>query len=140
MEWKDEYLIGVEHIDEQHKSLFAKANELAEIVNRTPENKQAITEAMLFLKRYALRHFADEEKYQKSIGYADLVNHQALHRALVADLLRQEEILAQSDYSANDVKSLIAYLSAWMLDHVVNSDLLIRDYKPSSRETVKPGF
>jgi len=123
IEWKDEYLIGVEHIDAQHQSLFAKVVEFSEIVEAGVEkNKEEIIAGIKFLKEYALKHFADEEAYQKSINYPEFSEHQAQHKSFVQTVLNTERELKASNYAEGDVYKLLNTLSVWLVFHVANSD------------------
>lgn len=121
--WRDEYCIGVDIIDTQHKSLFAKTAELAEKLEEGLEkNKQAIIEGIMFLKQYALQHFADEEAYQKSIDYKGFNEHQAQHKSFIQTLLQHERALKASNFAEEDVQALMKALSNWLVFHVANSD------------------
>ena len=68
MPWTPSLSVGVDHIDEQHKTLFEKAEKLFE-AGRNHESKQYIGELLVFLDRYTKEHFAEEEKYMLKIGY-----------------------------------------------------------------------
>ena len=121
--WKDEYCIGVDVIDTQHKALFAKTAELAEKLEEGLEkNKQSIIEGILFLKQYALQHFADEEAYQKSINYSGFNEHKAQHKSFIQTLLQHERALKASNFAEGDVQALMKVLSNWLVFHVANSD------------------
>jgi len=121
--WKNEYLIGVEHIDIQHQSLFAKVAEFSEIVEAgVEENKEDIIAGIKFLKEYALKHFADEEAYQQSIDYPEFAEHQAQHKSFVQTVLNTERELKASDYAESDVRKLLNTLSVWLVFHVANTD------------------
>jgi hemerythrin-like metal-binding protein len=123
IEWKDEYLIGVEHIDNQHQSLFAKVVEFSEIVEAgVEENKEEIIAGIKFLKEYALKHFSDEEAYQQSINYPEFPEHQAQHKSFVQTVLNTERELKASNYAEVDVRKLLNTLSVWLVFHVANSD------------------
>jgi len=63
--WRDDLCLGDEKIDKQHESLFLKAMELYRAATSTGEDrKQKCVEIILFLKDYAIQHFADEEAYR----------------------------------------------------------------------------
>ena len=121
--WKDEYCIGVDKIDEQHKNLFAKTVELERIIELgVDEKKNAIIETIVFLKDYALSHFSDEETYAKSIDYLGFDGHQAQHKAFIQTLLRHEKEMKDTDFSEDSVRKFSQTLKVWLLFHVTNSD------------------
>jgi len=124
--WKDDYLLGVDHIDEQHRSLFSKTEELITLVEDGVEkNKPAIIEIIVFLKGYALSHFRSEQEYQESIKYEDMANHLTEHKAFIKTVLKHEQILLASDFEEENVKSFTETLASWLVNHVAGSDQLI---------------
>ena len=69
--WKEEYRIGVDMIDEQHRQLFDKIEHLLEIAKggSWESNRRECMEIIDFLVRYTIIHFETEEKFQKEKGY-----------------------------------------------------------------------
>jgi len=121
--WRESLCIGDEVIDEQHRQLFKKAGELLAEVNSTKtERKQKCVEIILFLKDYAIAHFADEEAYQKSIGYKDFDMHKKIHDEFKKDVGHHEQKLIASDFADNDVREFTGMLIAWLLYHVSEAD------------------
>jgi len=121
--WREALRIGVDNIDEQHEGLFKKALELLDAVNSTgEERKQKCISIILFLKDYAIRHFADEEAYQESIGYKDFALHKKIHDEFKKDIGVQEKLLVESDFADKVVKEFTGMLIAWLLYHVSDAD------------------
>jgi hemerythrin len=121
--WKESLCIGVDIIDRQHKALFAKADELLkEFHNSGAGHKQKYIDAVLFLKDYAVNHFAEEEAYQKSIGYKYFESHKKLHVNFIANVLEHEKNMLASDFADKDVKAFTGMLIAWLLHHIAESD------------------
>ena len=130
--WRDDLCLGDEKIDKQHESLFLKAMELYRAATSTGEDrKQKCIEIILFLKDYAIQHFADEEAYQKSIGYKDFEMHKRIHDEFKKDVGVQEKLLVDSDFADDVVKGFTGLLIAWLVYHVSDADQRI------VRETVK---
>ena len=129
--WKDEYLIGVDVIDTQHKSLFAKTGELIDLsAEGFDENKDRIIEVIVFLKQYALQHFKDEEAYQKEINYSEYNEHQAQHKSFIQTVITSERVLKASNFAEEDVLKFTDTLVKWLVYHVANSDQKIVGKKP----------
>ena len=123
MLWKETLRIGVDSIDEQHKELFRRTDVLMkEIFVAGVDYKQKCMSAIQFLKDYTVKHFADEEAYQKSIGYKDCEAHKKLHEKFVQTLLIHEEKMAGSDFASKDVKEFIGMIVAWLLYHISDAD------------------
>ena len=139
MLWKDKLCIGVEAIDEQHKELFEKTEELLREVHDSVENrKQECIAAILFLKGYAVKHFTMEEAYQKSIGYTEFDAHKKLHEKFVETVLQHEKKMVESDFAEKDVKEFTGMLIAWLLYHVSDSDQKIGEFaRKETREQLE---
>ena len=128
--WNESFRIGVENIDRQHKELFKKTEELLiEVRNESVEyadRKEKCISTILFLKDYAVKHFADEEAYQISINYKDFDAHKKLHEKFVETVLQHEKKLTESDFAKTDVSEFAEMLVAWLLYHVVDADKKIK--------------
>jgi len=121
--WKESYSIGVDFIDQQHKELFKKVEELLiEIRSNGLRHKERCIETIVFLKEYALNHFADEEAYQLSTGYKEHDSHKKQHEKFVEILLRHEKKMAASDFAEKDVIEFLEMLFKWLSFHVADAD------------------
>ena len=69
--WKDDYKLGVQLIDDQHKKLFEICGRAYDLLKNEVyiDKYDRIVEIIEELKQYALYHFKSEEEYMKSIGY-----------------------------------------------------------------------
>ena len=132
MFWKDSLKIGVDNIDEQHMTLFSKVNlligclrtsRLIDGLDHTGEyQKEKIISTILFLKEYAVTHFADEEAYQISINDANYLEHKKLHEHFIATVLKHEKKMMASDFAYMDVCEFTGTLLAWLTYHVSDVD------------------
>ena len=121
--WKDSLRIGVDLVDEQHRELFRITEELLkELRGSGEQRKQKCISTVHFLKDYAVKHFADEEAYQKSIGYKGFDAHKKLHDRFRETVLHHESNMAESDYADKDIKAFIGMLIAWLLYHIADAD------------------
>jgi hemerythrin-like metal-binding protein len=124
--WKESYRIGVITIDEQHKGLFAKTeellNEVKDGVAGCAAHKQKCISTILFLKDYAVKHFDDEEAYQKLVGCAGFEAHKKMHEKFVTAVLDHEKRMVESDFSEKEIRAFTGMLVAWLLYHVADTD------------------
>ncbi|MDR0272332.1 MAG: hypothetical protein LBI27_03340 [Clostridiales bacterium] len=138
MLWKPKFCIGEGLIDEQHEALFKKVGELLDDVNMSVEiRKQECIDAILFLKDYAVKHFAAEEAYQKRIGYPDFDAHKDLHEKFVKTVLWNEKKMVTEDFSEKSVKSFTGMLVAWLLYHVADADQKIGEFAKQTKTEVQ---
>ena len=120
--WKESYRLGVPEIDEQHYALFQTADRLFRTIRGDYAvcRREAYAEIIGFMKEYVVRHFADEEMYQASIGYAGLEAHRKEHRAFTKKVADYEKRFLAEDYSAESVKDFAGTLAAWLIYHVAD--------------------
>lgn len=133
-EWKDDYKIGVEIIDNAHKQLFSIVSRILRNFTDADfeRNKMTCIEAIKYLKNYTIQHFAEEEEYQRSIGYSGYVNHKKVHdnmRDVVVPALERE--ITQSRYSRESMEHFVGACAGWLAAHVLIEDQAITGKVPS---------
>jgi hemerythrin len=118
--WKDEYSVGFEPIDAQHKQLVAAINGLIQ-----GSRRGAAAADVAFIKtlksaiEYAQTHFSTEEKYMLQAAYPDLAEHKKQHEAFVAEIVIQ---LRAFESGKNEPSVLLTFLKDWLLDHIAVMD------------------
>ena len=134
--WKDEYKLGIELLDTQHKQLFSLVNKLYE-----PENQQMTKEELAGIlyafSDYMNVHFKDEEEYMSSIGYPGLLEHIQLHNELVNYLTSVIKTHAKVDILRTKMRLLAKRV---LIDHVVHEDIKIKLFEISKANPDKLFF
>lgn len=122
-EFSDDYLIGIDLIDREHRHLFALVERANHIVRNWSEehNYDEITNILKELKEYTEIHFADEESYMRSINYE---GYEAQKRAHDAFISRLEELdLKKIEENPKEyLSSLIEFLLGWLINHILQVD------------------
>lgn len=122
-EFTDEYLIGVELIDSEHKELFSivdKANRLVKSYNEA-SGYDKILDILDNLKEYTKKHFADEEEYMERIGYDGLDAQKRAHDAFIQKLENID--LSEIDENPQEsLQQLLEFLLGWLVNHILNTD------------------
>ena len=77
--WSEEYNIGVDVIDKEHKRLFKIINKLFAFGEEEKKSQWACQEGIKYFKEHTMKHFAEEENYMKSINYSGFETHRRLH-------------------------------------------------------------
>jgi len=125
--WIDEYELGLESLDAQHKQLFSLVNKLYDPENRhmTEEELAGILYAF---SDYMNVHFKDEEEYMLSIGYPGLLEHIQLHNELVNYLTSVIKTPAKVDIIKTKMRLLAKRI---LVDHIVHEDIKIKQFEIS---------
>lgn len=124
--WKDEYLIGIKEIDEQHKRLFEIANEAYDLLknNIYVDKYDKIVTILEGLREYTIFHFNSEEKYMESIGYKRLFSQKIEHSKFIEklDKVNLDEIDNNQD---EYIISILEFVVDWIDSHILTTDKLI---------------
>ncbi|MDR1605310.1 MAG: bacteriohemerythrin [Gracilibacteraceae bacterium] len=121
--WKESYAVGHELIDSQHMELFRMTDDLVDVLRRQEaDSRDACARALVFLKEYVVKHFADEEALQAKLGYEGLAAHCLLHRDFVATVAEYERKLIESRFDLQIVQQFTGKLIGWLIYHVVRED------------------
>jgi hemerythrin len=122
-EFSDEYCLGHDLIDNEHRQLFKlidKANRLV----RDGVDEAHIDELMAIfaeLKTYTEYHFSDEEEYMESIHYEGLEAQKRAHSAFISKIadIRKEDV---ENNPQEYMQSMVEYLLGWLINHILYTD------------------
>ncbi len=131
MIWKEKYRIGVPAIDAQHEELFRRVTVFVEALRSGGSWEQkmpVVNDTLAFMKEYVITHFADEEAYQKSVGYPGFAEHKKVHEDMVAYVGQVAEAYVQAGCPETLMQQFAGKLLAWLINHVAASDQKIGDY------------
>ena len=73
IEWKPEYNVHIDTIDQQHKKLVAIINELYELLTDETGVKEYISKIIDDLKEYTIYHFSTEEDLMKNSSHPNFL-------------------------------------------------------------------
>ena len=119
LDWKDEYCIGNESIDAEHKRLFDIANEILNINNPLMETPRI---ALLVKELYGhmREHFVHEEAHMESVSFDEIEEHKTMHKSIVTEM---NDVLKMSkDYIQLD-NLLVILMKEWVLKHIAEEDI-----------------
>ena len=122
IEWSDEYSVGVDAIDTQHKTLIEMTNQLIDTPN-IDSNSEIIDEMLNNMIKYATTHFVDEERLMERHDYPNFEAHQKQH---VAFMVKTEEFcrIEEGAFVVHNFSDEVCkYLRDWWVNHIVASDL-----------------
>jgi hemerythrin len=119
IQWTEELATGIERIDAQHRDLYAQVASLHDAM-RTHQLDR-VPAVLGGLQRYALEHFATEEREMEVRGYPRLAAHRVLHRNFVDEFLRQRALLSDG-VTLSGVVGLSVWLTDWLREHVRKED------------------
>ena len=137
-QFTEDCLIGIQEIDEEHKTFFALINDAHSLLAAPDVNIKLVAGATLKrLREYANTHFAHEEAYMKKIGDPELASQKQEH----ADFTEKMNAVSVEGLDDGAIKQtmedLLQYLSRWLFRHIIGSDSLIGKFESQFAFTSK---
>jgi hemerythrin-like metal-binding protein len=127
LNWTEEYSVGVQEFDNQHKKLMAIINKLFTLYTEKKFSNIDVNPIFAELNDYANIHFSTEEHYFNLYNYPQKAEHLAMHAAH-----RKKMIELKNEYDAeNSEKTLFAisnFLNEWWIWHINNADKEYTNY------------
>ncbi len=121
--WDDQLAIGHPEIDAQHRTWVETANHLLSL-ERPSEDPVGFQDAITELVDYTAYHFATEEAFMERVGWQRLQEQRRAHAAIAANL---RGLLGKEEFEDTFMADLKDLLSAWVIDHIIQEDLLLRE-------------
>lgn len=119
--WSDNYSVHIRAIDSDHKELFGTVNQLHEAIEqRRPHEEVSFT--INLLARYVKEHFAREEQIMAQYGYPRLAQHKGQHQRL-KHMVQAIRRIHDEAPDRLDPKKLLTFLSDWLTNHIIRSDM-----------------
>lgn len=124
--WHDNYKIGVDFIDKEHKQLFSTMNKLLTISESEDKSEWACREGVKYLKNHTIQHFEHEEEYMRSIQYSEYEIHKRLHDNFRKNTLPAlEKEMNEMQYSLDSIRHFLGVCIGWVVAHTQTEDLAI---------------
>jgi hemerythrin len=109
--WTDDYSVGDEILDNQHKHLFELGNQIQDT------DKSSARKYVMELYKYIRTHFIHEERHMQSSQYPFIEKHKTLHEQLITDLNELTQ-----NFTIDDFDLLVVFLHDWFIKHVLMED------------------
>jgi len=128
-EFKRDYLVGNEQIDEEHKKLFTIAAKFFKEHEDKNVKLQTIKDALKELSEYMKFHFDHEEEFMQTIPFHDFVQrHKKLHETIINDFNRLIQLIPKLDTDAIELE-LTHFIEVNLIHHIVVEDKKIVEYQ-----------
>lgn len=127
MQWTAELATGVAEIDNQHKEIFSRFDQLFAACSEG-RGKEEVLRLLLFLEEYVKEHFTAEERLQMRHGYPDYAAHRAEHARFMADVDRLTREFRAEGATLPLVIMTNKTLSSWLVQHITRTDMAFANY------------
>jgi len=117
--WKEEYSVGVETLDLDHKKLISLLNQFNTAYNYAMSEEYEL-QALKDLTNYTKYHFTREEKMMADCHYPELEAHQKQHQIMIDEIHKVEEKYQALGHDAFEEVS--EFLTDWLINHINGTD------------------
>ncbi|KLU65558.1 MULTISPECIES: hemerythrin family protein [Desulfosporosinus] len=126
LEWKEEYSIGVEQIDEQHRHLFEIGNKIYDLLENYlyVDKYDRIVSIIQELKDYTKYHFQAEEDYMIELKYPRYFSQKVEHDDFIQKIEGVDLESLDRDQDKH-IREILTFVFDWVLEHILKKDMLI---------------
>jgi hemerythrin len=126
IKWKDDYLIGIQLIDDQHKELFRIAGKAYDVLNDdfSLDKYDKIVTILEELKEYAVYHFRSEEQYMASIHYKRLFSQKVEHDDFI-NRINNVDLRKIDENQDKYLLEILNFIVEWTSEHILKKDIEI---------------
>ncbi len=138
MMWKEQYRLGMEEVDRQHKELFERLSSFIQTVRsddmeweeKIPEVKKTLE----FMQEYVVEHFDSEEEFQQEIEYPGYEEHHEIHERFKSEIADFADRFKEKGFEEELAQEFSGKLMAWLINHVTGDDQKISEYLEEKQE------
>lgn len=120
--WSDDYSIGIQSIDDQHRGLILLINRFGDALF-VSKSKTEIAKAFDQLLDYTVTHFKTEEELMEKYNYPEREKHIHEHHRLT-----QEVLELNKDKQYIFPTNIIEFLNSWLINHILETDKSLGEF------------
>ena len=132
-QFTEDCLIGINEIDEEHRTLFQMINEAFDLLSERSNAQMVLKNLLPNLKDYAATHFAHEESYMKKINDPELPRQEKEHAQFTEKVNSYNFDTLSEENAFSAAEEILTFLVRWLYSHILGSDIMIG--KISAKET-----
>ena len=119
IEWNDEFNLGIEAIDSEHRALVELINALHDAMSAGAERANIVA-GLSAIYTLVSEHFAREEALMRESRYMAYAEHKEDHEVLLDDLREiLDDVRADGEYAEGRLSADLQY---WFSDHFSTHD------------------
>lgn len=126
LNWTEEYAVGVEELDRQHREIVTLLNEWAERTELTSATAEFAELLSVTLEKIT-SHLKYEEALLRKHGYPDIEHHVELHNKLL-DTIEDVSIEVASTSRGSALPIVDCLSREWWKHHILEEDMKYRAF------------
>lgn len=129
--WTDQFSVGINQIDEEHKKLVQLINGLHDHM-LAGDAKEIMGKVLDRVIQYTAMHFATEEKLMRQYNYPGAVAHFAEHKKLVTTAVDLQKKFNSGTHTIT--METMSFLRDWLQHHIRESDKVLGKFLATKGE------
>jgi len=125
--WSEDFEIGFERVDEQHRRMFELVRNLVKACTEGYD-KQVLSKTLDFLLDYTIKHFKNEEDVMRLYAYPEYEQHKKMHDDFTDVINEKAREYIENGSSEDLSNSLNKIVVRWLVTHIQGEDRKIGDY------------
>ena len=130
--WRECFSVGDAFIDGQHRQFFTEVETVLAAFDQGA-GPEALAAFYRTFHRTLATHFADEEALLERTNYPGLAEHQAEHRALLAEIGEIEAALADG-HAPVDMGRAVHHVFMALVEHLIGVDMQFKAHLLAQRD------
>lgn len=127
IQWTEDLSIGNKEIDNQHKELFNRINQLLDACNKGL-GKEVAGKTLIFLEDYIITHFTSEEGLQRKHNYPDYEAHKSLHVKFIKEFNELKKRFEAEGPTLPIVLQINRTVVDWLINHIKKVDKAVGEF------------
>jgi len=116
VEWDVTYILGIQEIDQQHKTMVELLNKSYDEFRAGARIEQSVIEQLI---EFSETHFACEERLMAETSYPGLTDHREEHKIFIR---RMKEFKKSYKPTADASVEILWFLCNWVTHHIRETD------------------
>jgi hemerythrin-like metal-binding protein len=149
LEWRDQWTLDVGFMDEDHRALAQRLNEIAREwricddglppANQGADPLGRLMAALEGLAVHIREHFEREEEVMRTVDYPELAAHKGEHDLLLAEFRISIRSIREAGVAGLDQLTLES-MKDWLMGHVLEVDRRLAEFLKNPPELAVPTF
>lgn len=120
LSWKEEYLLGIDELDYEHRDLFDCVNDLFEQCSEKADH-DTVDDSLGRLHARLAAHFALEESTMRGMKNPHYAAHKAEHDRFLDEVTA---VIAafEEEFDHKNIEELAHRVQAWIVGHITTFD------------------
>jgi hemerythrin len=129
LQWRLDYSIGIQEIDNQHRELIQLINDLLKICREdtTDENYESFNRLVAIILEHFHKHFEAEEKLMLEKKYPRYEEHKKRHDKLIEDIKKMMDKIVNEKQKMSLI-NMVIFLREWFVENIYIMDKQMGEY------------